>query len=165
MYYYILQSCWSTCLSLFLKVLKYKCIHSYTCLIQLDLKISFVNSFCSILNPLETTYRQDQLVLWNPIVVGTASCVFFYCFLLLIERGSGRPYAFSVGLLVIAGYQYSIASFITHVIVSKNKHIYCTGYLLVQQYCSRTLCDILCISYTYVVNLWEFYIELTQNIS
>jgi len=67
-------------------------------------------------------------------VVGIASCVFFCCFLLLIERGSGRPYAFSVGLLITAGHQNSIAFFITHththVIVSKHKQIYCNGFRL-----------------------------------
>jgi hypothetical protein len=124
-YSYISLSCWSTRLSLFLKVLNYKCIYSFICLIQLELKITFCEQSICIVNPLETMYRQEQLVLWNPIVVGTVSCVFFYCFLLLIERGSGRPYAFSVGLLIIAGHQYSIALFI---IVSKHKQIYCNGF-------------------------------------
>ena len=107
-------SYWSTCLSLFLKVIKYKCIYSFTCLIQLEMKITFYEQFVSIVNPLEKMCREEQLVLWNPIVIGTASCVLFYRFLLLIERGSGRPYAFSVGLLITAGHQYSIAFFITH---------------------------------------------------
>jgi hypothetical protein len=83
----ISQSSRSTCLSLFLKVLKYKCVYSFICLIQLELKIALCEQFISIVNPLATMYRQEQLVLWNLIVVGTVSCVFFIASCCWLEEG------------------------------------------------------------------------------